>query len=82
MKPDIQTCKKITAILRRHNLNVERLSSNRKNGRTGIDGATKIQVVTEIRAKVGDAVTLEELAAYINISPSKISHFTDLTEIS
>jgi len=66
MKPDIQTCKKITAILRRHNLNVERLSSNRKNGRTGIDGATKIQVVTD----------------YINISPSKISHFTDLTEIS
>lgn len=75
MKPDTLIATQITVILRRRGLTVEKLSANPR--RAGVDGAKKIEVITEIRAKVGHAVTLEQLAAYINISPSVISYYTE-----
>lgn len=70
-------CRAITRILKGHKTTVEELSMNYRNGVPKIDAAKKIEIITEIRAEVGGIVNLEELAAYINISPSSISYFTD-----
>lgn len=76
MKPDILIATQITAILRSHGLTVETLSQNRR--KAGVDGAKKMEVVSEIRQVLGNAETLDELAASINISPSVISYYTEI----
>ena len=83
MKPNISICREITAILRKHGTTVEKLSANyRRTSKKPIDGTKKMEIISEIRAAVGKQATLEELAAYLNISPSMISYFTDESSIA
>lgn len=78
MKPDYKICRQVNDIMRRHKVTAEALGKNYGNSaKKSIDGAKKMQVISEIRAAVGKQVTLDELAGYINVSPSKISFFTD-----
>jgi len=78
MKPDYKICRQINDIMRRHKVTAEALGKNYGNSaKKDIDGAKKMQVISEIRAAVGQQITLDELAGYINVSPNRISFFTD-----
>jgi len=78
MKPDYNICKQINDIMRRHKVTAEALGKNYRNSaKKALTGQKKMQVISEIRTAVGKQITLDELAGYINVSPNRISFFTN-----
>jgi len=65
----------VAAILRKHGTTVEQFSRNPRSA--GVDGAKKMAIITEIRNAVPKGTTLDDIAAYINVSPSQVSRYTD-----